>query len=113
MEPSADPVAVMVSFEGPKTGKLVISTCRSLLPILAANILGDELQPTELQQMDALGEVANIVCGNVLPAVFGPKDPFLLGPPRAIDPAAIPADPAAEVRLVLEERPVELRLFVN
>src|SRR5256885_12141673 len=63
---------VSVAFQGPYNGRLVILTCRQMLPTLAANMLGED-EATEQQQRDALGEVANVICGNMLPGIAGAK----------------------------------------
>lgn len=38
--------------------------------------------PSERQLEDALGEVANVICGNLLPAIAGSTEIFRLDPPR-------------------------------
>ncbi|HEY7494867.1 MAG TPA: chemotaxis protein CheX, partial [Candidatus Tectomicrobia bacterium] len=71
-------VAVRVAFSGPFRGYLLIKVCGGLLPMLAANMLGQANAPPEEQQHDALGEVANVVCGNLLPRIAGAKEVFQL-----------------------------------
>jgi len=50
-------------------------------------MLGDEYACTVEAQHDALGELGNVICGNVLPAVAGAAATFSLQPPRLVDPA--------------------------
>lgn len=108
--------AVSVSFHGPQSGRLVILTCREMLPMLAANMLGEE-EASEQQQRDALGEVANVICGNMLPGLAGAKAVFNLDPPRFMATTQDLADGstalAAEAQLGLDIGRAELRLFLN
>ena len=90
-----------VAFHGPREGALTIECAARLLPVLAANILGDEEAPSEEVRRDALGELANIVCGNVLPALDA-AGRYSLGPPcvsaASAASAAIGADAARVAR---------------
>ena len=90
--------AVSVSFVGPSTGALVVAVSDDVAVALAANMLG--LDPEVVRadagvRHDAVGELANVVCGNVLPLVAGREAVFHLGAPAPYDPAAAaPADGA-------------------
>jgi len=80
--PAGAPEAtVCVQFNGPFSGGLVIKAYGGLLAALAANMLGESDTPSEQQQLDALGEVANVICGNLLPSVAGTTEVFDLGTP--------------------------------
>ena len=95
--------AMSVRFHGPLSGRLVVQLAGGMLPMLASNMLGD-VDGNAAMQRDALGEVANIVCGNLLPLIGGSADVY------AID-AAMPAvaversaqAPVATVHLGLED----------
>jgi hypothetical protein len=95
--------AMSVRFVGPVTGRLVVRLCGGLLDQLSANMLGDASGSPAMQR-DALGEVANVVCGNVLPLIVGPHATFVLEPaqPVVILEQASPA-PTTMVRVGLEE----------
>jgi hypothetical protein len=69
--------AMSVRFEGPMTGRLVVRLCGGMLGRLAANMMGDAADDAAMQR-DALGEVANVVCGNLLPLIAGPGAAFVL-----------------------------------
>ena len=73
-----------VDFTGPCDGSLVISISQRLLPELAGNMLGEEdcAECTSDQQGDALKELANVICGNILPIVGGAEAIFHVGTPR-------------------------------
>ncbi len=89
-EQSAEPVdaAVAVEFRGPLTGRLVLRVSSSLLPMIAANMLGEDQAQEPPLQRDALGEVANVVCGNLLPAVAGGEAVFKLSAPAHLSEEA-------------------------
>ncbi len=103
--------AVSVDFEGPFSGKLLMRVCGGLLPILAANMLGEEEAPPKSLQYDALGEIANVICGNVLPRIAGLKDFFHVSAPRMVDSSDVP--PVAEVQVGLGEGRADLLLFIS
>ena len=74
------PVVATVAFTGSHHGAFAIAFPARLLPVLAVNVLGEEDAPDDETQRDALGELANIICGNVLPAL-NPEGKYSLGPP--------------------------------
>jgi hypothetical protein len=74
------PFAATVSFSGAHDGAFCIEFPARLLPVLATNVLGEDEAPGEELQRDALGELANIICGNVLPAL-DPDGKYSLGSP--------------------------------
>lgn len=52
-------------YRGDWTGKLLIETRGGMLEAIASNILSLD-EPSLQQKKDALGEIANIICGNVV-----------------------------------------------
>ena len=107
---------VRVNFSGGFSGGLELSLSASVLAELAANMLGaDEGQALSAdEQRDALKELVNVVCGNLLPAIAGRAQDFNIGTPCPAD-----ADkhgweaPAAVSHLVLENGVCRLRLRVD
>ena len=85
---------VSIDFEGPFSGNLLVRICGGLLPILAANMLGEDEAPSKSLQYDALGEIANVICGNMLPGIAGSKDIFHVSPPRLVESPDLPPSPA-------------------
>ena len=78
-DPDAPLAVARVSFHGPFAGELHLGVSRDMLPDLAANMLGMDEQataPTPEQQADALRELLNVVCGNLLPAIAGAEAVF-------------------------------------
>jgi hypothetical protein len=66
-------------------------------------------------QRDALGEVANVVCGNLLPLVAGAEAVFRLSAPEWLTEATVsrPGDePDASLTCGAEDGRVDARLFV-
>lgn len=109
-------VVARVNFVGPFEGALELHLAGDLLRGLAANMLGEEGLTTERIMYDALGEVANVVCGNVLPTLAGPQAVFdLAAPVVAASRAGWPAAgvPAAQGSLGLEEGRVDLILYAS
>ncbi len=103
--------AVSVDFQGPFSGRLLVKVCGGLLPVIAANMLGEEEAPSRSQQYDALGEIANVICGHMLPGIAGSKDLFHVSPPKMAESADSP--PMAEVQVGLGAGRADLLLFVS
>ena len=78
-------VAASVSFVGPFGGVLIIVISNEALPELAENMLGIDEETTREQQYDALKEMINVVCGNLLPLISGKKSVFNVDAPQIID----------------------------
>ena len=108
--PALDRTAAIVDFDGHRSGRLVLLVSDGLLPVIAANMLGDT-EPSREEQLDALKEVANVICGNVLPSIDGPRAIFRLHAPRlsAGDQAGVPT---AQADVLLSEGSASVRLFL-
>jgi hypothetical protein len=89
----------------------------NLLVSLASNMLGEEGPLAVAKQYDALGEIANVICGNLLPSIMDPQEIFQLGVPEVLAPAASAAQDGemlvASGQLGLEDGRVELQLFTD
>lgn len=70
-----------VRFTGPRNGRLSIAVEERLLGEIAANMLGAEGAISEETRRDALGEIANVLCGNLLPEIGGPGGRFKIEAP--------------------------------
>jgi hypothetical protein len=79
--PGDDAVAVRLAFDGTARGELVIVAPRAFGRLLAGNVGTAHAGATDAEAEDAIGEVANVVCGRLLRDVGGGK--FRLGLPRA------------------------------
>lgn len=110
--------AVIVEFRGPLNGRLVLRLYGNLLPNLAANMVGKEQPPMPRLQNDALGEIANVICGNMLPEIAGFKAVFQLGAPKIVsrvEAGSVMAHhpPAAAVCLGIEDGRADVFLFLD
>jgi CheY-specific phosphatase CheX len=106
-----------VDFEGPCDGRLVVRMCGGVLPVLASNMMGELNPPGPQLENDALGEIANIICGNLLPSLAGVKEVFQLKTPRVMSlneplPPLPDHSPTAQVQVGLEEGRADLILFL-
>jgi len=105
-------IAVEVTFTGPYAGSLWLEVSPQVLPTMSASMLAMDGVPGRVLQMDALGELANVICGNVLPALAGPRAVFALGDP---EPASGPGpeEPEAQSLVILDDGWAEARLVVH
>jgi len=76
-------LAASLVFEGPFSGVLAISASEHTAGAVAANMLGiDEFgDDAGVNASDAMGEILNMICGNLLPAVAGKGPEFEIGTP--------------------------------
>jgi CheY-specific phosphatase CheX len=108
--------AVSVSFSGPVRGTLLVAISGDILPILASNMLGEEEAPSDLQQKDALKELANVICGNLMPQIAGPTAVFNLGEPQIRASENVPDGDLpliAQQSIGLENGRAELMLYLS
>ena len=81
---------VRVGFEGPLRGVLTVRVTADVLDAVAANMLGRAVPSGDPLCRDALGELANVLCGAVLPSLAGRRAEFLLSPPAWLGAAPVP-----------------------
>ena len=89
---------VSVTYRGAGTGRVVVGVTAGILPALAENMLGAAAAPDVQVQRDALGELANVVTGNVLPLINGATAVYRLDAPGDAGDTPFGAR-AGEVRL--------------
>lgn len=111
-------VVASVSFTGQFEGRLVMAISSEVLPELAANMLGIEEETSMEEQQDALKELINVVCGNLLPELAGRKKLFNVNAPQilSLDETQALAEekrPAATAKLALEEGQCDLVLYLD
>jgi chemotaxis protein CheY-P-specific phosphatase CheC len=106
--------AVQVRFRGPLSGRLVVRLSTRTLPVLASNMLGD-VDGSPTMQRDALGEVANVICGNLLPIIGGTDAIYTIDPAQpTVILRMIGPEPQAYVHLGLEETGrADLLLYID
>ncbi len=96
---------VSVAFTGPFEGELHLAVSPDMFGALAANMLGLEEgeSPSENQKVDALKEMANVICGNLLPVISSPREVFDVHEPRIMAKASVtPGESAASMEAWLD-----------
>ena len=83
--PQTESVSAAVSFNGPFSGFLLVSLSPEMLSLLSANMLGEEGRSNKDMEQDSLREIANVICGNALPAIYGFEPIFHLDAPKLLD----------------------------
>lgn len=109
-------VIASVSFKGIFDGKLEMLVSPGILPELAGNMLGidDSETVTEEDQYDAIKELVNVICGNLLPELAGKQAIFKVGVPHICEEnRSIGEKPLAKVRMMVEDERCEIRLWVQ
>lgn len=118
----ADPLELAVAtmaFRGPFSGQLSLVVPRAMAPILAANVLGLDLEDGMIAQApyDALKELLNVTCGNVLTAIAGDEPVFDLTVPEIEERPAEDWDELRErpntIHRVVEDFSVLLSLVIE
>ena len=99
------------------TGKLLIETRGGLFSAIATNILSND-DPSAQQKKDALGEIANIICGNVVPSLGGGGREYKIDPPRSLHKDDLlkeekQEEPLAEITLNFNDGRADIKLFMD
>lgn len=102
--------AVRVVFTGPRTGFVDVRASDGVGAATARNMLADDY-PAPALCADALAEVANVICGNLVPVLAAPDDIYRLDAPVAVPVAPAPAADAC-VQLAIEGGTVDVRLVL-
>lgn len=93
--------ACRVRFRGPISGALEVEVSGPVLTEFAGNMLGSDTHPSRDVELAALGEAANIICGNVLPAIAGNRAVFDLSAPETSGKAILRRPPEGELASVI------------
>ncbi|QTA81680.1 Chemotaxis phosphatase CheX-like domain-containing protein [Desulfonema limicola] len=108
-----------VSFEGMYKGALVMTISDHVLPELTGNMLGieeDETSTSE-QQHDALKELINVICGNLLPEIAGKEAIFKVGMPQIFFNQQAPSfsdlTPVSSAKLAIEDGECDIHLYIQ
>jgi CheY-specific phosphatase CheX len=103
---------VAVPFTGPFDGTLTVAVSDGVMSELAANMLGIELRAIDASgRLDALKELANVICGNLLPAIAGTKPVFHIGAPLEQPPACQTGELAGAASLCAEAGAIHVALY--
>lgn len=106
-----------VDFNGAAEGRMVIHPSEELLTAIAANMLGTE-NPNEEEKSGALCEIANIICGNIVPLFAGDNAICYVEPPTIIEENTVglkdKEDMETErVQIYLDEGIVEILVYYS
>lgn len=112
--------SVRVTFDGPLRGLLVLSVTDDVLGAAATNMLARDDAPVPSMQRDAVCELANVICGSLLPQIAGRRALFRLGVPEWTDTGSDdgselpggPGAPTSETRVGLDEGRAEVALYI-
>jgi len=108
--------AAEVKYRGDFTGRILIETRGGLFRAIAVNMLSNQ-DPTGAQKMDALGEIANIICGNVIPALGGASQGYRIEAPKIIPLSEaqnnLLGEPLVWTVLNLNQGRVDLKFYVD
>jgi len=109
--------AALVRFKGNYSGKLIIESRGGLFSAIAASMLSNN-RPSSQQKKDAFGEIANIICGNLVPFLGRRKElgykiesPVLLNKKELLKEKK--GKPLAEVILNFNQGRVDIKFFVD
>ena len=116
---AASALTVKVNFCGLFNGMVLMAVSVHILPEITGNMLGieDSEETTVEQQQDAVKELINVICGNLLPAVAGKSMVFSVDTPEIVtagETLSKDGDLIASARLALEdEGKCDLFLYVK
>jgi CheY-specific phosphatase CheX len=90
-ELTAPDLAASMTFNGDHNGQLTLLVSSEVLPLLTQNILGElaEGMTPDEQGKDALKEILNMICGNLLTEWQGDQPIFRLSPPEIVSLEAL------------------------
>jgi CheY-specific phosphatase CheX len=109
-------LSVGVQFDGPIQGAVYVTLCGGVLKQVTCNMLGDEEAPSEADQRDALAELANIICGNLLPQIGGTKAVFHVRMPAILSDhtdRTLGGTLSAQAEVGLDTGRAELALYIH
>ncbi len=107
-------IAIETDFYGPFEGKVILQICGGLVEAISTNMLASDAPPAPHLQQDAMRELTNVVCGNLLPLIAGSKEVFHLKPPRILELNGFSLDGRiAETHIGIDQGRADAYLFVD
>lgn len=88
-----------VDFRGPVAGWVEVRLTDGVVEEIAANMLGIDGEVGSDVKRDAMGEIANVICGNVVPALGSAEDIFDLDAPDVCATNGHKSPPEGEIVL--------------
>jgi CheY-specific phosphatase CheX len=113
--PSFSQLLLAVDFRGAGVGSLQLALPDRMVAPVAAAMLGADEELELSEQYDAVCELANIVCGNVLPLIAGERAVFDLSSPRVIATQDVDWEQGASARaqVLLDDGPVSAAIWLQ
>jgi Chemotaxis phosphatase CheX len=105
------PARGVVSFQGPRSGLLMVEAENATAAAATANMLGLDEEPSADLRQDALFELANMICGQIVSASGDGHDLYRLTR-RELDAEAA-GDPDAEMVLSLDCGLARVALWIS
>lgn len=108
-----------MSFQGPCAGRLELAVPMTMRLAIASNVLGIDMEDDSVDKFadDAVKEVLNVACGNILTELAGTDPVFDLSVPTIspLNPSEWETfrDDPLTVGLLVEDDPVLVRLTVD
>lgn len=102
-------------YHGDHSGSLRIETRGGLLSAVAANILGNSPDLSRSKK-DALGEIANIICGNIVPYLGRGKKGYKIEAPKSLKKDLAEQcrkKPLMAISLNFEQGRADIKFFVD
>ena len=112
-------VESMMSFSGPQSGSMILALPKEMCTELAASVLGVERDDADIAEkgIDAVKEMLNVICGNILTEIAGSEPVFNLSVPasRELDAAAWKslASQGTTVAFMVDDYPALLQLTIR
>lgn len=99
------------------TGRLLIESKGGLFSAIATNMLSND-NPSDQLKKDALGEIANIICGNVVPSLAGGGREYKIESPRSLNKDELLKEkkqekPLSEITLNFNQGRADIKFFVD
>lgn len=88
-------IMISVEFNGPTSGSVLLEMQEGVAEELAENMLCDEVNESMI--LDVAGEAGNVICGNLLPMIYGESAVYNLEAPKFVNdfPGNTPEDSVA------------------
>ena len=117
-EETALDITSMVGLAGQLCGMLSVRCNKKAAALMTSKMLGVELDKVGPQMSDALGEICNMVAGNLKNKIAGLAEGCMLSPPTVITGNdytlhSLSASPPLEVRLRFEGMPIVVSLLIH
>lgn len=114
-QPAGEKYCAEVGFSGSMQGLVSVVVPGTMMPVIYRNMAGEGEEPTYDQQLDALGELTNVLCGNLLGRLAGPEPIFDLAAPQVAQVGAATENKGrrTSIRMAMDEDWMELALQVE